>query len=453
MEICWLCAWAAFSLTAITGKAFPVTWAFIIFILSSVLTHISYGKGWRVIQVGGLHILGFACAAFGTIYAFYYSSYPIADTGWFYALFHQARTALEWLILVLILVWIFLFWIGGYAQSKRQRIYPVICSRFDLGLAAFFCLFLIKLVLFAKGGIKLNDPFSSFLIFPFFLLSFLATGMTRIEHQAPTQFLPGYRSIGIVLTFALIILLYVGAVSLFFLPFLTAAADTGYTVLKSGAGFVLPVIERVLRFVFMGRGVREDPAESSPKSDTWDVSLSSQSPWMEYVEKVMKWGIEGLGILLLVFGCGLCIYLFIRWLLSRTRHVTGVTVEAHETISWITRLWAVLVLLWRRALFSIRGYAKASELYDVLLRWGRRSGLACFTHETPLEFGDRLAKYFPRLKGQIDLIVRAFNREVYGELNMSGESMKEVLSAWRIIKSPRHWPLRFKIRFLSANTK
>jgi hypothetical protein len=455
MEICWLCAWAAFSMTAIMGKPFPVIEAIITFVLAAVLTRISFGKGWRIIQVGVLHILGFACAALGIVYAVYYSSsYLLVDTGWLFALFHQPRNPVEWIILVLIFIWVLLFWIGGYTQSKRPRIYFTVCGRFDLGLAAFFCLFLVKIALLEKGGIKVNDPFSSSLIFPFFLLSLLAIGMTSIEHKAPTRFLPGYRGIGIIVTFVAIVLLYAGAVSLFFLPFLTAVADTGYMVLKGGAGLVLPVIERVLRFVFMGgRGVREDPASSSPKSDEWIVSSYPHGPWVEFIEKVIKWGIESLALILLIVGCALILYFLIRWLLSRTRHVTGVTMETLETISWFIRLWNILVLLYRRALLGIRGYTKASEVYAVLLRWGQRSGLVCFIHETPLEFGERLNKYFPQLKPETDLIISAFNREVYGEANMSGEAMEKALSAWRVLRSPRHWPLRLKIRFFNSGSK
>jgi hypothetical protein len=81
--------------------------------------------------------------------------------------------------------------------------------------------------------------------------------------------------------------------------------------------------------------------------------------------------------------------------------------------------------------------------------WGQRSGLAHFMHETPLEFGTRLDKYFPRLKTEIDVIISAFNSEVYGEATTSGEGMKKALSAWRTLRSPRHWPLRLKNRFLS----
>ena len=55
-----------------------------------------------------------------------------------------------------------------------------------------------------------------------------------------------------------------------------------------------------------------------------------------------------------------------------------------------------------------------------------------------------LINIFPSLKTQIDVIVNAFNREVYGEVTMSGEGMKKALSAWRALRSPRHWPLRSK---------
>ncbi len=116
----------------------------------------------------------------------------------------------------------------------------------------------------------------------------------------------------------------------------------------------------------------------------------------------------------------------------------------------IALAWTALVLLYRRLLLSIRGYRKAAELYAVLLGWGQRSGLARLIHETPLEFGVRLDKHFPRLKTEIDVIINAFNAEVYGETIMSGEGMRGVYSAWRELRSPRHWPLRMKIRFFNS---
>jgi hypothetical protein len=454
MEICWLYGWAAFSMTAIMDRPFSSAGAIGAFALAAILTDLSIGKGWRIIQVGGLQVLGFACTALWILHSVYYSSYLLISTDWLFALFHQPRALMEWFIFILILIWTFLFWIGGCAQARRPRAYFTVCARFDIGLAAFFCLFLAKLVLLDKGGIKVDDPLSSALVFPFFLLSFLAIGMARIEHKTCKVYLPGYRGIGIIATFMATVILSAGAVILFFLPFLTAVAGTGYRALKSGAGFVLPVIERVLRYVFMGRsGVREEQAGSSPKPSELDSLFSVNSPWMEFIEKIMKWGIKGFAVLLLLAAFGFIMFYLIKWLLSKTARVQGDTEETFKTAPWFLRLWIALVSLYRGLLLSIRGYRKAAELYAVLMGWGKRSGLARFMHETPLEFGTRLDKYFPRLKTEIDVIISAFNSEIYGEATTSGEGMKKALSAWRTLRSPRHWPLRLKTRFFSSGSK
>jgi len=453
MEICWLYGWAAFSMTAIMDRPFSFVGSIGTFVLAAIITDLSIGKGWRIIQVGGLQAFSFACTALVTLHSVYYSLYPLADTSWIVALFHQPRTPMEWLVLVLILIWTLLFWIGGCAQARRPRSYFTVCARFDIGIAAFFCLFLAKLVLLEKAGIKVDDPLSSALVFPFFLLSLLAIGMARNENKAHKVFLPGYRSIGIIATFMATVILSAGAVILFFLPFLTAVAGTGYHAFKVGAGFVLPIVERVLRYVFMGRGMREEPASSSPKPGEWDSLFSMNGPWMEYIEKVMKWGIKGLAVLLLLGAFGVIMFYVIKWLLSRTARAQRDTEETYITMPWFLRLWTALVSLYRRLLLGIRGYRKAAELYAVLLGWGQRSGLARFIHETPLEFGARLDKCFPRLKSEIDVIVSAFNTEVYGEVTMSGEGMKKALSAWRTLRSLRHWPLRLKTRFFNSGSK
>ena len=330
MEMCWLYGWAAFSMTAIMDRPFSSAGAIGAFVLAAILTHLSIGKGWRIIQVGGLQVFGFACAALWILHSVYYSSYPLADTDWLFALFHQSRTPLEWIIFILILIWTLLFWIGGCAQARRPRAYFTVCARFDIGIAAFFCLFLVKLVLLEKGGIKVDDPLSSALIFPFFLLSLLAIGMARIEHKVHKVYLPGYRGIGIIATFMATVILSAGAVILFFLPFLTAVAGTGYRALKAGAGFVLPIVERVLRYIFMGRSIREEPASSSPKPGEWDSLFSMNGPWMEFVEKVMKWGMKGLAVLLLLVAFGVIIFYLVKWLLSRTARVQGDTEETYK---------------------------------------------------------------------------------------------------------------------------
>jgi hypothetical protein len=305
----------------------------------------------------------------------------------------------------------------------------------------------------SKGGITVADPWSPTLIFPFFLFSLFAIGMTKVENRAEKTFLPGYRGIGIIATFLAIILLVTGTVVLFFLPLLTAAANTGYGMLRGGAVFMLPIVERLLRVVFMGSGVREDPPNSSPASKELDFSSSADRPWMQFIETVMKWGIQGLAALLLVAGCGVALFFLIRWLLSRSKHIEKEITETYRIAPWLARLWSVLILIWRKILLAFRGCRTATEFYTVLTSWGKRSGLACLMHETPREFGARLGQCFPRLRSEIDVIVNAFNNEVYGEISMSGEGIRWAQAALRTLRSPRHWPRRVRIRFTSPGEK
>lgn len=442
MEICWLYGWAAFSMTAIVRRPFSFPGAIGVFALAAILTSFSMGKGWRIIQVAGLQTLGFGSAVLALAY-----------TGRFVEIFNTSLTLLEWINLILTLIWALMFWLGGATLATRPKAYFTICSRFDIGLTAFFCLFLAKLVMLTKGGMVIDEPASGVLIFSFFLLSLLAIGMVRVENRFSKSFLPGYRGIGVVASFAAVVILSAGSLILFFLPALTLAAGTGYRVIKSGANSLLPVVERILRFMFMGRGTRPDPSGSSPKGHEWDWLVSAKGGWwMEMLEKVMGWGIKGFVALLLLFTLGILIFYVVKWLFSRTTLVHRDAEESSILIWWV-RLRDALVLFYRRILHILKGYHRAVELYNQLLHWGCRSGLPHCVSETPQEFGARLNHHFPRLKREIDLIVSAFNEEVYGEVNLPVEQFAQARAALSLLRSPLNWPRRLKIRFFSPGGK
>ncbi len=444
-EVCWLYAIAAFAMAAINHGAFPFTAAVTVCTFSAILTGISHGRGWRVIWAYGLQFVGIMSAFFWGTYLTHYSSFPLADTGWLHTLFNEDRTPIQWTVLVLTNVWIALFWVTGRALVLRKREYYTVCSRFDIGLAAFFCLLICKLVLLHKAGLNVQDPYSFSLVFPFFLISLLLIGMSRIEHHSPKSFLPGYRSVGIIAAFITVVLLYSGAMFLFFLPFLHAAADTGYRVLKGGAGFLLPVVETILRFVFMGRRMREEPAQQSPSHDD-SISSMSQGPVSEFFERIMKWGIEGLIGILILLGCCIAIYFFVKWLLSRTEHITGEKRGRRTGPFWVIRLWNALVLWIRGMLARMRGYNTASEFYAVLGEWGSHSGCTRSRFETPLEFRGKLNVCFPSLSTHFNVIVGMFQKEFYAEQILSAAEIREIRTAWRRLRSPRYWFARAKVR-------
>ncbi len=445
-EICWLYAWASFVMAAVTGRPYAFLSALCVFFLATVCTALSLGKGWRIIGVAAIQALGFGCAALMVLHGVYYSSYEVISAAWLADLLGNQRTPLEWVSLVLVIIWTLLFWISGALFVKRSKAYFTVCSRFDIGLAAFFCLFLAKLVMLAKGGMKVDDPFSLLLVYPFFLLSLISIGAARVESHLSKEFLPGYGGIGVMASFGAGVILTAASLILFFMPAMTVAAGMGYQVVKGGGGLIFPVLVGIVRFMFMGKGPRPEPAGASPKEHSLDWFGSPGTWWTDLIEKVIGWGIKGFVALFLLFMAGFILFLLIRWLLSRTGLAENRVDETGNRVSWWVRLWAAFGRFCRKVARSIRGYGSAAELYDALLTWGRHNGIRHPASETPLEFARRLDRFFPRLNADIGLIVSAFHEEVYAE-DPSGRRLAHARSALYRLRSPFYWLLRAKVRF------
>jgi hypothetical protein len=148
-----------------------------------------------------------------------------------------------------------------------------------------------------------------------------------------------------------------------------------------------------------------------------------------------------------LFILGFVVFWVIKWLFSRTSLVQQSVKQPNDDLPWWTRLWTAFIVFYRKMLRSIRGYQRAMELYDALLRWGKRSGLCHPASETPLEFAARLSRCFPYLNREINLIVNAFHEEVYAGSDLFGKELVHARWALRRLRSPLHWPLRMKVRF------
>jgi hypothetical protein len=199
----------------------------------------------------------------------------------------------------------------------------------------------------------------------------------------------------------------------------------------------------VLRFIFGPRG--NHPAEVAMKSShltDWDkITPQTHGWWIEFLQKILSWGFGGLILLALLFALAIALFYTLKWILSRTEG------NGRPTTSISSRfavLWAFLAGAYMKIFRSVRGYHKAAELYGALLRWAGRSGFPYNRSETPLEFGRRLNARFPALKPPIELIINAYNREVYGEMVLGGAPLTAANSAWQLLRSPLRWPVRFK---------
>jgi hypothetical protein len=448
MELSWLYAWAAFLTTLAFRQSFPFKEAIGPFVLASVLTLFSKERGWWVIQILSLQLVGFILAALRIVYIFNAESHSFWDKAWLIEFFNHPRPLEQWLPLLLLPLFAVMFWLGGMTLARRSMGYFTLCSRFDLGIAAFLLLFLTKFLLRVKGEMKLEESMSQLLFFQFFIFGLLAVGLARNRGPAPKEFLPGYQSIGVILSFTAVVLLFGGGVVLFFLPYLKVAADVGYGVLKVAAKPVGYVLVEVLRFLYAPRG---NPSKTPPPEvGLGDLKTSSEGGGLpEIIEKILAWGLGSL-LGLVVFGvsCLTLFYLF-RWLFSRTStRQKKQSPGLWDMISlWVSRFQTFLVLCREGIARGLRGYHQAAQLYSALLSWGRRSGLPCSPSETPTEYGLRLKNQFPSLQREIAWIVGAFNQEVYGEIHLNSEQLAISQYAWHRLRSPYNWPSRLKAWF------
>jgi len=448
MELSWRYAWATFVMAAIIHTPFPLPEAMGTFGLAAVLTLVAKGKGWRVIHVLAIQLIGFLLAALRTVYVFNNFSTPFLNRDWLLEFLSRPRDPLEWFLLVLVLFWTLIFWVGGITLARRSTEYIPVCSRFDLGVTAFLFLLLVRLVLEFRGGIQVQEIRSGLFLFPFFIFGLMAVGLARNQGHARKDFLSGYRKIGVILSFVVVVLLFGTGLFLLFLPYLTMAAEGGYGLLKSVAKPLTPILITVLRFLFGSRrNWQEDSTQATGQGDRGFSVSDESSGWMELLEKIMGWGFLSLIGLVVLILCGMGLWLLFRWLLSRT----PADERGRNRISligyWLTRLKAFLLLVMEKILGGFRTPKGAVRLYASLLGWGRHSGLPYFQTETPAEYGDRLKHRFPVLKGEIEAIIGAFNLEVYGERLPSEEHLAPALLAWKRLCSPVYWPSRLKIWF------
>ena len=454
MELIWLSSWAAFLTTSVLHRPFPFKEAIGVFFLATVLTLLSKEKGWRIVEILGLQVFGFVWAALRMIHAFYLWRDPFFSQGWLVEFFNTPRGPFEWFVLVFLLLWVLLFWIGGVKLARKSLVYETLCSRFDWGLGAFFILVLAKFLLQAKGGIEIDDPISRVLVFPYFGLSLLAIGLARSRSLGSRDFLPGYQGIGVILSFAFIVLLFGTGLVFFCLPYMTFASKVGYDTLKIAAKPLGFIFVAVIRFLFFRNASRMDAAPS-PGSGTIrnPIPQIEESWWVGLWEKVLGWGIMGLLGLVLLILSGLAAFYLFRWLFSKTHPSRKKQCLWDLLMLWAEKLKLFLLSCRNKIELKMNGYQRAAQLYNALLYWGRHSGLSHLVNETPAEYGLRLKGRFPVLKGEIDFIIEAFHQEVYGERTLNEEQLAEIRSAWRRLCSPLYWPSRLKTWFLRPSQK
>lgn len=456
MALIWRYAWANFITIALSHRLFPLPEAIGTFGLATLVTFVALGRGWRIIWVLCLQCLGFACASLRTIYVLCDWSYPFLNPQWLVEFCTRARSFLEWFSLGLILFWVLLFWFGGFTLARKPRDYLNLCTRFDLGICFFLLLILINFLLRVKGGTTIEHSLIEPLLFSFFLFSVLGIALARNQGHAHREFLPGYKGIGLMLSFTVAVLLLGAAVVSLLLPYLTVIAQAGYGVIKIATKPLGLVIVSILRFIFTPRHMRDAPP---PASDTEETDYGGPTLdsgwWAGPLGEVLRYVAIGLGGLIALLFVVLLVWLLFRWLFSRTAgdRRTDVRFDIRHVLSQLITLVRTFFIFCYTVIENAIGFMKhrekgAVQLYKALLRWGSRSGVPRLASETPREYGLRLKRRFPAVKSNIASIIEAFNQTVYGGIVLKDRRLATAQAAWRTLRSPVYWVQRLKVWFL-----
>ncbi len=449
MEIAWRYAWSRFLTFSILHRPFPLPVAIGAFAAAAFFTRLSGKRNWRRFQAALLHLAGFTFAALLIAYHLFFRESPFFNGTWVADLILQPKAPQQWFILLLILCCLLLFWLGGRSWEKRPRDYFTVCLQFDKGIGLLFLLLLIKFLIELKGGIRLEDPATGLLVIAFIVFSLLSIGLARRRGDAKKSFLAGFHGIGVILGFTTTVVLCGAGLILLTFPYLTQIADSAHSVLKEAAEPLGPVIVKIIRFIF-GRSRFQIETGNSGTLDLGmnPVDPSPGSEGESFLRQVIGWGLTGILGLMAVGLFGYLMNQFIRWLLK-----TNTTDETKPPSSaWLLKLLSLFISLpqgvWNWVLYLLRGVDSAASVYAGVLCWGRRSGLPPVSSETPAEYGIRLKHQFPKLKAEIEMIIEAFNREVYGEIMIDQQSLCGISSALSRMRSPRHWTSRLRGWFI-----
>jgi hypothetical protein len=279
----------------------------------------------------------------------------------------------------------------------------------------------------------------------------LAIGLVKNRSIDPKDFLPGYQGIGVILSFAVVILLFGTGLVFLFLPYLTLAAETGYSILKTVSRPIGSLLLIILRFIFGGNFTLSEKPPVKKKEIIEAVSQGEHRWWVELLGKILAWGVWILLGAVFLFLLIVALYYFYQWLLSRTPIDQEKPSPRRLMALWVERLRLFLHSCWRWLVRKMKGYRGAIQLYTALRSWGRRSALRHIPSETPTEYGLRLKHRFPIVGGEIGSIVEAFNQQVYGEIILTDHQLSVAQSAWRKLRSPVHWPLRLSAWFVRSS--
>ncbi len=456
MEITWRYAWILFLTRLAFGRHFPLPVAVCAFLMAAVLTQLPVGRKWRVYQRLLVQITGFILFGLLTVHQIQFQALPFFSLDWMGHLLFDTKSIFLWFNLLLILLCLWIIWRGGQILVKSARLYFPICLHFDKGLGLFFLLLIAKAFVESKTDFSIQGRDTMSLAIAFFVFSLTAISVARNQGKVEKSFLSGHRGIGLILTISTLVTLLGTGTTLLTYPYLYKMADALLIITKTVAQSTDPVIFGTLLFLLRRRerSIQSDELSTdAPKlthTDTpelADQDAQSLEGVGSLFQTMVGWSLFGIiGLVFLGTLAWILIYTF-RLLLKRNSDDTAHSLSTGWILDMLRKLERIPLLIRDGWVSLLKGVDCAATAYIGMLRWGSQSGMDLVPGETPAEYGNRLMKRFPGLGIEIEMIVNAFNREVYGQTTTDQQMLFLLRSAQRRMRDIRYWPLRIKVWF------
>ncbi|HTU62175.1 MAG TPA: DUF4129 domain-containing protein, partial [Polyangiales bacterium] len=326
--------------------------------------------------------------------------------------------------------WNSVLWFAGARHGYEPSSYERVCLHFDRAVGWLAALFVLKLLLRGQAGVNLNDGVTGTLVAAFFLFCIVALALARSRGSAQKRFVSRYRAASALLGIGSGIGMLALALSLLFLPQLTAAAKLGFQALLQVGGPLGSAFANLVFILLYLWWLIRGPHQAAPPLKKQYVMVDPRPQYREEAmiklardEVWLPWAARVL-VAAIVFG-------FLFWLVWRFRQ---------PQLAWRRALWAAWTRIrhWIALARSRPHEPEPVRLYRALCRWGRRSGIVARASETPLEYARRLQAQLPALQADITAIVAAFNAHVYAPRTQPpAAGFERERAALRRLHSPR----------------
>ena len=448
MDLCWLQAWTAFVLYAIFDYKVPLLFVLSIYCFGALTHYYCYLRKRLRIHVFLVKVILFSATFLGATHFFLFRYNNNNVPNQFSRMFSVHDPFMDWVLMLIILLMTGIIWRRSTIHVSKPLSPEKVYLRLDLGIGAFFSLLVLKLMLFGRFDVTILYPELKYLFFPFFLFGLLTIGLMLSGGNGSRRYAAGFGRMGVALSFAAV--MFCGGLGMIFLfhSQMKASAEILSSLLKKAG----PPLEGAVIWLvrFMSSSKRNDalPPPSASGDSGLHAGLAKGAMEAGWLTSVLKWGATVLLVLIVLFLTYLLLRFLLKILLTQTDSKMVQDIRLFDFPEWLKRVISFIARI--PALF--KGIHSATDLFTALASWGRRSGIPYNKADTPMEYGARLAKSFPELKTDIELIIHLIYQEVYGELKLEYGQIAAGKKAKRRMAHPLFWKNRIKTWVLSNGT-